>query len=153
MNNLKPVNILLVEDDEIDIATVRRAFTKAKIANTITEARDGLEALTLLRSGGVPVPKIILLDINMPRMDGIEFLKELRSDEQLKSQIVFVLTTSKTDRDKMAVYGYNVAGYMTKNEVAGKFNSVVTMLDCYWRVVEMPVGVNYVKEHANSDSR
>src|SRR5690606_23392536 len=106
------VNILLVEDDEVDIMNVQRAFKKNRITNALYITRNGLEALELLRGKGgqvvSPLPKIILLDINMPKMGGIEFLQELRKDEKLKSLSVFVMTTSNEDKDKIAAYNLNV---------------------------------------------
>lgn len=136
----KPVTILLVEDDDVDAMGVDRAFKKLKIANPVVRARDGLEALTLLRTqGAVTRPFLILLDLNMPRMNGIEMLAELRQDPDLASSVVFVLTTSQDDKDKVAAYAQHVAGYIVKNKVGDGFLSVVQLLDHYWRVVELPV--------------
>jgi CheY-like chemotaxis protein len=84
-------------------------------------------------------PYLILLDLNMPRMNGIEFLAELRSDPQLRSSIVFVLTTSNAEEDKVESYGYNVAGYIVKSEVGHRFVNLITMLGHFWRIVEFPV--------------
>lgn len=85
----KPVSILLVDDDDIDVMGIQRAFTKLKILNPITRARDGAEALELLREGKLSKPYLILLDINMPRMNGLEMLDALRQDPQLSSSVVF----------------------------------------------------------------
>jgi CheY-like chemotaxis protein len=139
--NTRTVQILLVEDDDVDVMAVRRAFREQKIANPVTVAQDGLEALDILRGKGRPPlerPFIILLDLNMPRMNGIEFLDALRADPQLKNAIVFVLTTSKADEDKAAAYNKNIAGYIVKTDVGNGFIQVVNMLDRYWRVVELP---------------
>ena len=138
-----PVNILLVEDNDVDVETVERAFRKYKIANPVTVAVDGLEALQILRGEGghekFQRPYIVLLDLNLPRMNGIEFLEELRRDEQLGDSVVFVLTTSNSPEDKNASYNHNIAGYMVKTEIGRDFLSLAEMLDCYWRVVELPL--------------
>ncbi len=138
----KSVTILLVEDDEIDAVNVQRAFKKVKITNPLYRAENGLEALAMLRGEGVektiPTPKIILLDINMPKMNGIEFLQALRADPDLKGISVVVLTTSDEDRDKVAAYDLNVAGYVLKPVQPEKFIEAVTTLDMYWNLMEMP---------------
>jgi CheY-like chemotaxis protein len=138
----KIVNILLVEDDEVDVMNVQRAFKKNNILNPLHVAGNGLEALAMLRGDGVapiiPTPKIILLDLNIPRMNGIEFLQELRSDEALKSISVFVLTTSNDDRDKVAAYKLNVAGYILKPVELNSFIEAVKTLDIYWTLMELP---------------
>jgi CheY-like chemotaxis protein len=136
--NYKHVTILLVEDDDIDAKIVQRAFTKLKIANPIVRAKDGIIALDLLRSNSVPSPYIILLDLNMPRMGGLELLSELRSDDSISNSVIFVLTTSKADEDKMAAYGKNIAGYILKEKLQDNFDDLVQLLDHYWRIVELP---------------
>lgn len=135
------VNILVVEDDEIDRMALKRGFAAHKIANPIIFARDGLEALELLRGDGtppMPCPYIILLDLNMPRMNGLEFLKALRADEDLHRSVVFVLTTSKAEEDRVRAYDHNVAGYMVKSDVGKSFINCLSMLDHYWKVVLLP---------------
>ncbi len=134
----KPINVLLIDDDEVDVIGVKRAFKEAKIANPITVAGDGIEALEKLRNDAVPRPYMILLDINMPRMNGHEFLDEIRNDDNLKDSIVFVLTTSKAEEDKMKAYQNNVAGYLVKENVGEGFLDAVSLLDAYWRIVEFP---------------
>src|SRR3982751_3166509 len=98
------VNILVVEDDEIDVESLKRLFSKKDIKNPVHYASNGIEALEIMRGENnhakVLKPYIVLLDINMPMMNGIEFLKEIRSDENLKDTVVFVLTTSPRDEDK-----------------------------------------------------
>jgi CheY-like chemotaxis protein len=140
----RTVNILLVEDNDIDREGVRRAFTKHRIANPIHDAYDGIEALELLRGvdGSPPLPRplIVLLDINMPRMNGVEFLQALRADEHLRDSVVFVLTTSSSDEDKMAAYDLNVAGYIVKSNVGPGFIRLVEMLERYWTLIELPEG-------------
>lgn len=135
--NERTVTILLIEDDEVDVEAVRRGFRKNKIANPFIVAKDGIEALTLLREG-IQHPFLILLDLNMPRMNGIEFLKELRGDPVLKTTIVFVLTTSDDERDRWDAYEQNIAGYLLKAQAGKDFVHVINMLDVYWRYVEFP---------------
>ena len=136
------VHILLVEDDEIDAEAIIRGFQKQKIQNPITVVANGIEALSALRGeegyARIPAPYLILLDLNMPRMNGIEFLQFLRQDIQLRSSIVFVLTTSNSDRDKVAAYREQIAGYLLKQRSGVNFADLVSMLDFYWRVVEFP---------------
>ena len=140
MNNSldSSVTILLVEDDDIDALGVQRAFKRAELTNTIVRARDGQDALTLLRSSTIKRPYIILLDINMPRMNGLEMLHELRADTTLTDSIVFVLTTSKDDQDKMNAYRQHIAGYIVKNDLDIKYTQLVDLLDQYWRLVDLP---------------
>ena len=138
----KQVSILLVEDDMVDVMAIKRAFVVRKIANDIIVASDGIEALEILRgSGGKPAlssPYIIILDLNMPRMSGLQFLEELRNDPDLSNSIVFVLTTSNDDQDRSAAYGQNIAGYITKSDFDTSFLDAITMLEAYWRIVEFP---------------
>jgi CheY-like chemotaxis protein len=133
------LNILLVDDDEVDVMNVRRAFQKAHITNPLFVAHDGLEALELLRRGALPCDRrLVLLDLNMPRMNGIEFLRALRADPALHATPVVVLTTSDDERDKVDAYDLNVAGYLLKPVTFGSFVEIVVALDKYWTLVEMP---------------
>ena len=133
------LNILLVEDDEVDVMNVRRAFQKNNIANPLFVAGDGEEALARLRGGEVPAGRrIVLLDLNMPRMNGIEFLRELRADPELGRTTVVVLTTSNDERDKIEAYNLNVAGYLLKPVTFSNFCEVMATLNKYWTLVEMP---------------
>lgn len=134
----KDITLLLVEDDDIDAMTVERSFLKQRIANPIMRAYDGIEALELLRSKQVPRPLVILLDLQMPRMGGIEFLKALRADETLSELVVFVLTTSKSEEDMLSSYRQHIAGYFVKGETGEKFLGIVNVLDSYWKVVQLP---------------
>ncbi|MEH6443470.1 MAG: response regulator [Oceanospirillaceae bacterium] len=136
--NYKHATILLVEDDDIDAKIVERAFSKLRIANPIIRAKNGIAALELLRDGTVSRPYIILLDLNMPRMGGLEMLEELRADNDLKDSLVFVLTTSKDDEDKIAAYNKNIAGYILKEKLQHNFEDLIQLLDYYWRIVELP---------------
>lgn len=134
----KVVNILLVEDDEVDIMNVQRAFKKNNINNPLHIARNGLEALEMLRTNAIPMPPIIILDINMPKMNGIEFLQILRKDPILNRISVFVMTTSNEDSDKINAYNLNVAGYILKPLSFEKFIGAVATLDRYWKLCERP---------------
>jgi CheY-like chemotaxis protein len=133
----KLVNILLVEDDEVDVMNVKRAFSKNNIKNELFVAGNGVEALDMLRTSIVPTPRIIILDINMPKMNGIEFLKHLRDDETLKNISVFVMTTSNEDSDKINAYNLNVAGYILKPLSFEKFITSVATLKNFWSLCEM----------------
>ena len=134
----KEVTLLLIEDDDIDAMSITRAFKKMHISNKIIRANDGLEGLELLRSGAVPSPYIILLDLQMPRLNGIEFLEEIREDPKLAQSTVFVLTTSKSDEDITASYKKNIAGYFLKEQVSEGFLDIVKMLKGYWKIVHFP---------------
>ncbi|MEZ4869208.1 MAG: response regulator [Caldilineaceae bacterium] len=135
----QPLHILLVEDDDVDAEAVVRAFKKQQIDYPFTIVANGIEALTVLRGEGeqsLPTPYIILLDLNMPRMNGIEFLGELRQDERLKRSVVFVLTTSNRDEDKLAAYNKQVAGYILKSRTGEDFRHMITLLQSYHDIVE-----------------
>jgi CheY-like chemotaxis protein len=135
----KILNILLVEDDQVDVMTVRRAFDRNRIANPLFVANDGLDALRMLRSGEMPVERrIILLDLNMPKMSGIEFLRELRADPALQHTPVVVLTTSNDERDKIDAYDLNVACYLLKPVTFLNFVELTAALNKYWTLVELP---------------
>jgi len=138
----KEVTVLLVDDDEIDVDSMKRAFIKARIANPIVVASDGLQAVQMLRGTDgetkVSRPFLIMLDLNMPRMNGLEFLEEIRNDPEFESSIVFVLTTSDFDRDRWAAYKNNVAGYILKNNVGSGFTHLISLLDHYWKIIEFP---------------
>lgn len=141
MKNYQSVDILMVDDDELDVELFRRSLKKNRIANRLLWARDGVEALEILQgktAKTLAFPAIVLLDINMPRMNGLEFLEAIRADENLRSLTVFVLTTSQDDRDIARAYDYNVAGYMVKSELGESFAAGIGLLDHYWRVVELP---------------
>ncbi len=141
------LNILLVEDDEIDVMNIRRAFKTNRVTNPLYTAGNGAEALAILRgetggaSGDPPMPRarrIVLLDLNMPRMNGIEFLRALRDDPDLRGTTVIVLTTSDEERDKIDAYRLNVAGYIVKPVTMAAFVEVMATLNKYWTVSELP---------------
>lgn len=133
----KLVNILLVEDDEVDVMNVKRAFSKNNIQNPIFVANNGVEALEMLEDKLIPLPRIIILDLNMPKMNGIEFLTIIRKDERFKHISVFVMTTSNEDSDKINAYNLNVAGYILKPLSFEKFLTSVATLKNFWQLCEM----------------
>jgi CheY-like chemotaxis protein len=135
----KLLNILCVDDDQVDVMNVQRAFQKANIANPLFIAGDGLEGLAILRGEAMPkANRLVLLDLNMPRMNGIEFLRELRADPALKHTLVVVLTTSNDSRDKVEAYNLHIAGYLTKPVTFASFVELMATLNKYWMLVEMP---------------
>jgi CheY-like chemotaxis protein len=138
----REVTILLVDDDDGDAKMVQRAFTKAGIGNPLVRAVDGMEALEMLRGNQgrerLRPPYILLIDINMPRMNGLDFVKALRADAALKSAIAFMMTTSKHDADRYAAYELNVAGYILKQNAGADFLDFVQLIGGYVRIVEMP---------------
>lgn len=136
MKNARP--ILLVEDDEIDRMMVRRAFRAFGIANPLLTAGDGEEALELLRSGGEELPALILLDLNMPRMNGIEFLHAVKSDEALRAIPVVILTTSNEPVDKRKCFRCSVAGYLVKPADHRRFEEMIGTIDRYWTLSDLP---------------
>jgi CheY-like chemotaxis protein len=137
--NDKQLNILVVDDDQVDVMNVQRAFKKGNIPNPLFVASDGIQGLEVLRGGEFPkANRLVLLDLNMPRMNGIEFLRELRADPDLKATTVVVLTTSNDTRDKIEAYNLNVAGYLTKPVTFGSFVDLMITLNKYWMLVELP---------------
>jgi CheY-like chemotaxis protein len=136
MADSKAVNILLVEDDDIDVRAFLWTFKQLKIANPVTVAKDGVEGWEKLQA--LTRPYLIVMDINMPRMNGLELLKKIRESEKHKDSIVFMLTTSTDEQDKFDAYNLNVAGYMLKSDMGASFNRAVEMVENYWKVVEFP---------------
>lgn len=140
----RTVNVLLVEDDEVDVMNVQRAFKRNRIDNPLYVANNGLAALNMLRGNDSEPPsvpehrRLVLLDINMPKMNGLEFLQALRQDESLKSTPVVVLTTSDADQDRLEAYRLNVAGYILKPVTFAIFSEVVASLNQYWALCEIP---------------
>lgn len=134
----KEVTLFLIEDDDVDALTIERSFKKNRISNDIVRATDGHDALEKLRSGMVPKPFIILLDIHLPRMDGHEFLEILRADDEHATSVVFVLTTSMANEDIQASYDNLVAGYFVKEEAGENFMNFLDVLKSYWKIVHLP---------------
>lgn len=133
------LNILLVEDDEVDVMNVRRAFERNNVSNPLFVAGNGLEGLEVLRGDEMPKERrLVLLDLNMPKMNGIEFLRALRADPDLSPTPVIVLTTSNDERDRIEAYNLNVAGYILKPVTFSNFCEVMAALNKYWALVELP---------------
>ena len=139
------IPILLVEDDLVDVKTVKRALKENKITNPLYVAGHGEEALAYLRRegehadrSGSPKPGIILLDLNMPVMNGIEFLRVIKADDNLKRIPVIVMTTSHEESDRVESYGLGVAGYVIKPVDFPKFVEAVRVIDLYWTLNELP---------------
>jgi CheY-like chemotaxis protein len=129
--------ILLVEDDRVDIMTVQRALRKNEISNELKVARTGLEALNILRGEGgytklSPPPGLILLDLNLPKMGGIEFLRELRNDPELKELRIIVLTSSNEPKDRAAAFEYDVDDYIVKPHSFDEFTRAIATILALW---------------------
>jgi CheY-like chemotaxis protein len=129
---------MLVEDDEVDAMTVRRALKELHVANPLVQAENGEEALAYLRQPGQVMPCIILLDLNMPVMGGIEFLQVAKQDAALRRIPVVVLTTSEEQQDKVASFDLSVAGYIRKPVDYKQFVEAVRSIDAYWTLSELP---------------
>ncbi|GAB4540219.1 MAG: response regulator [Thermodesulfovibrionia bacterium] len=132
------VPIMIVDDDEVDVMTIKRALKEIKITNPLYIARNGEEALEILRNGKKEHPALILLDLNMPRMGGIEFLRVIKQDDGLKKIPVVVLTTSSEDEDRVESFNLGVSGYMIKPVEYIRFVEVVKVIDLYWTLSELP---------------
>lgn len=132
------LSILLVEDDAVDVMSVKRALRELNCAHSLNVAGNGEEALAFLRGPNNPLPGIILLDINMPRMNGLDFLRILKADERLRKIPAIVLTTSKEERDRMESFNLSAAGYMIKPVEYSGFVEVVRTIQRYWELSEMP---------------
>jgi CheY-like chemotaxis protein len=135
-------SVLLVDDDEVACEGVMRSLRKNDIHCQVVVAEDGLEALQILRqehpAKSVQEPFLVLLDLNMPRMDGFEFLEAVRADPALREIVVFVLTTSGRDADRSRAYSENVAGYMVKSHVGPQFSLLAGFLEKYGQAVQFP---------------
>ena len=136
MRNSRPV--LLVENDSIDAMTVRRAFRELRVVNPLKHVINGEEALTYLRDEANDKPCVILLDLNMPKMNGTEFLKVAKADLTLRKIPVVVLTTSSEERDVVETFQLNVAGYIIKPVDYKNFVEAVRTIDVYWTLSELP---------------
>ncbi|MBF0495043.1 MAG: response regulator [Deltaproteobacteria bacterium] len=137
-NLIRP--ILLIEDNPIDIDLTRRAFVRRKVANPIEVARDGEEALAVMsrwQTGG-PIPVVILLDLKLPKIDGLEVLRHLKTHPEFLTIPVVVLTSSAEDRDIKEAYHLGANSYIVKPIDFEKFVDVVTQIDLYWNVINTP---------------
>lgn len=139
----KPLHIILVEDDEVDAEAIERAFGALGVAVKTTRFADGRMAIDALRSAwGSQLqaePHVILLDLNMPRMNGLAFLDELRKEPVLRRSIVFALTGSELEEDKAAAYDRRVAGYLVKPHLGHDYSALRELLDVYYQAIEFPV--------------
>ncbi len=136
MQNSKP--ILLIEDDDVDVMTVKRAIRDLKVTNQLVSIGDGEEAIEYLRIESTTKPCIILLDLNMPKMDGAEFLKIIKADKALKKIPIVILTTSNSDRDVIESFERGAAGYMVKSVDYEKFVETIRAIDQYWTLSKLP---------------
>jgi CheY-like chemotaxis protein len=141
MNKTNPsdITLFLIEDDDIDAMSIQREFKRRHISSPIIRAKDGVEAFELLALGKVRRPFVILLDLQMPRMNGLEFLTTLRKDSDYKNSVVFVLTTSQDEKDIFNSYQSNIAGYFIKDEIDDGLISIVDMFGACRKVVYLPV--------------
>ena len=130
--------ILLVEDDEVDVRSVKRAFADLHVTNPLAVVHNGEEALEYLKNKLNKRPGLILLDLRMSRMDGIEFLKIIKNDNKLRITPVVVLTTSKEDEDKIEGFNLGIAGYMMKPVNYKDFVEVIRTIRMYWTLSESP---------------
>jgi CheY-like chemotaxis protein len=133
--------ILLVEDDNIDAMTVKRAMKDLKVTNQLVRVTNGEEAINYLRSKDNHRPSVILLDLNMPKMNGFEFLKIAKDDAELRQIPVIVLTTSKDEQDKVESFQFCVAGYIVKPTNYKNFVEAIRTVDLYWSLSELPCSV------------
>lgn len=131
------IHLLLVEDDDLDVMNVHRALASASEIASITVARDGVEALRMLRSAELPLERLVVLaDLRMPRMSGLDLLKELRADARLKRIPTVVLTTSDDPHDRDAAFCLGAAGYFIKPAAPGRFKQIMDAMRSYWSVAE-----------------
>jgi len=136
MQNSRPV--MLVEDDNVDAMMVKRAFKDLKIADQLVHKLNGEQALEYLRDDSNTKPCVVFLDLIMPRMNGIEFLKTVKADEILKSIPVIVLTTSKEEQNIVESFRFGVAGYIVKSADEKKFTEAIRTINLYWILSELP---------------
>jgi len=136
MRNSKP--ILLVEDDTVDVMTVRRALKDIQVTSELVATGDGEQALAYLRDDRNEKPCVILLDLNMPKMNGTEFMQIVKADEALRRIPIIVLTTSNSDQDISKSFELGAAGYMLKSVDYKKFTQIIKTVDLYWTLSKLP---------------
>ena len=136
MQSSKP--ILLIEDDDVDVMTVKRALKDLRVSNQLVPISDGEEAIEYLKKESNTKPCIVLLDLNMPKMDGAEFLKTLKADKTLKKIPVVILTTSNSDRDVIESFELGASGYMVKSVDYDKFVETIQAIERYWTLSKLP---------------
>jgi len=137
MQNSKP--ILLVEDDAVDVMMVKRVLKDMRVTSELVQAGDGEQALAYLRDDGNAKPCIILLDLNMPKMNGIELMRIMKTDEVLQRIPIIVLTTSNSDQDIFESFELGAAGYMLKSVDYKKFVEIIKTIDLYWTLSKLPL--------------
>jgi CheY-like chemotaxis protein len=142
MTSVRPFSILLVDDDDVAAEAVVRGLAKNAMHCPITIAEDGSVALQVLRgthpTSAIAKPYVVLLDLNMPRMNGFEFLRELRMDKQLRNTVVFVLTTSGSPAERASAYEENIAGYIVKSGVGPQLSGLARFLIEYRSAIVLP---------------
>lgn len=138
MRSLKPM--LLVEDDSVDVMMVKRALKNLNVKNPLVHTSNGKEAIEYLTNADNKKPCIIILDLNMPEMNGVEFLKIIKADDALKNIPVVVLTTSQDAKDKFDTFELSIAGYIVKPADYKKFVEAMRTIDVYWTLSELPNG-------------
>ncbi|HEY4058165.1 MAG TPA: response regulator [Kofleriaceae bacterium] len=137
MTKPQRIHLLLVEDDDLDVMNVHRALASASEIASITVARDGIEALTMLRSGQLSMERLVLVvDLRMPRMSGLDLLKTLREDARFKRIPTIVLTTSDDPHDRDAAFCLGAAGYFVKPAAPSRFRQIMDAVRSYWSVAE-----------------
>lgn len=136
MRNFKP--ILLVDDDDVDAIITQRAVNDLKITNELVRKVDGEDALDYLRDENNTKPCVILLDLNMPRMNGFEFLKVAKADTELRKIPVVVLTTSDVDQNILDSFDLGVAGYIVKPVDYKQFLEAMRTINMYWTLSQLP---------------
>ena len=143
----RTLNILLVEDDKVDVMNVRRAFDRNRIANPlfVADERASRRSTCCARNAVPRERRLVLLDLNMPKMNGLEFLRAVRADPELHLTVVVVLTTSNDERDKIEAYNLNVAGYLLKPVTFANFVDTMAALNKYWTLVELAMTIPMAK--------
>lgn len=147
MRNYKPINILLIEDNLADIRLTREVFKEGRIKNTINVVMDGEDALFYLRKSGkfkeAETPDLVLLDLNLPKKDGVEVLKEIKSDPVMKLLPVIILTTSDAEKDILNTYSLHANCYIMKPVDLSQFNNVIRSIENFWlTIVKLPIKKN-----------
>lgn len=142
LKRTREAKFLIVDDDQVSVMAMQRAMRKLRIVNETHVCSDGQQALDFLRAeasieGALP-PYVVTLDLNMPRMGGLEFLDAVRADPMLSKVVIFVFTTSDVPKDVQKAYDHNVAGYIIKEKPSETFAEALDMLDAYARIIELP---------------
>lgn len=136
---MSPFTFLIIEDDDVDVMSVKRAFKKIGVANPIQRAVDGVEALEILRNpdnkAAFDNRLIILLDLNMPRMSGLEFLETYSGSTDVPSANIFVMTTSDSDQDIIQAYKHNISGYLLKSDLVESLREALDNMEHKWMLV------------------